>query len=447
MAVERANGVRWILAAVLASSVGILCAAGCRPTLDLEPRREGRVLLLGIDGATLRVVTPMIAEGRLPHLASLSAQGVSGPLRSFPPFLSPRIWATIATGKVPEKHGIERWSRGSGGEGPRLYYSFDRRTPALWNIASAAGLKVGVVNWLNTYPPERIEGVMVTDHAFPDDVESQRWIGELLAGRELTEADEGEGGPVVFPPEWTPRLMAASRSGAPLTRFSDPFEANDELPHWLFTHKLSEFFVRDRELVKIALEIEQGVHPGILMVLLQGIDRVSHSLWGTLEPADLYPEKLRPSARERRGGAAALETYYEYTDALLGVLLSRYGPDDLVMVVSDHGFEAGVAWHILTGVHKSEQARDGLIFARGPGVPVGQKATGMTVNDVTPTLLAWLGLPVADDMDGRVAAFLEAPATDRVASYDGLPIERVTRLPSGLEEDIVRQLRELGYVQ
>jgi len=66
----------------------------------------GRVLVVGIDGATLRVVAPLLAAGRLPNLAALAREGVHGPLRSMPPLESPRIWNTIATGKVPEKHGI-----------------------------------------------------------------------------------------------------------------------------------------------------------------------------------------------------------------------------------------------------------------------------------------------------------------------------------------------------
>jgi len=69
------------------------------------------------------------------------------------------------------------------------------------------------------------------------------------------------------------------------------------------------------------------------------------------------------------------------------------------------------------------------------------------VNDITPTVLAALGLPVATDMDGRPAAFLDVPPPPQVASYDGLRIERRSAKPSGVEGEIVDQLRELGYVE
>jgi hypothetical protein len=54
-----------------------------------EPR--GRVLLIGLDGATLRIAGPLIEQGKLPNLAEIARQGVSGPLRSELPLISPRI--------------------------------------------------------------------------------------------------------------------------------------------------------------------------------------------------------------------------------------------------------------------------------------------------------------------------------------------------------------------
>ncbi|MDH3213561.1 MAG: hypothetical protein OEM05_13845, partial [Myxococcales bacterium] len=49
-----------------------------------------RVLLVGIDGATLRVAGPMVRDGRLPNLMRMGRTGVYGPLRSQLPLASPR---------------------------------------------------------------------------------------------------------------------------------------------------------------------------------------------------------------------------------------------------------------------------------------------------------------------------------------------------------------------
>ena len=154
-----------------------------------------------------------------------------------------------------------------------------------------------------------------------------------------------------------------------------------------------------------------------------------------------------PSPSEREAGSTALYTYYDYADALIGKLAEGYGPNDLVIVVSDHGFEAGQALMLLTGVHESEKSINGVLFARGPGIPAGDSTGSVSIRDVTPTILAWLGLPVADDMDGRPAAFLRREASERIASYGHLAIERVSQAPSGVEDEIIEQLRGLGYVE
>jgi hypothetical protein len=61
-----------------------------------------KLLLLGIDGATWRVLDPLLQAGKLPHLQRLIARGTSGVLRSFEYSASPVVWTTIATGKMPE---------------------------------------------------------------------------------------------------------------------------------------------------------------------------------------------------------------------------------------------------------------------------------------------------------------------------------------------------------
>ena len=42
-----------------------------------------------------------------------------------------------------------------------LFDNTDRRTKAIWNMASEAGLRVAVVGWWMTFPVEPVNGVMV----------------------------------------------------------------------------------------------------------------------------------------------------------------------------------------------------------------------------------------------------------------------------------------------
>jgi predicted AlkP superfamily phosphohydrolase/phosphomutase len=214
--------------------------------------------------------------------------------------------------------------------------------------------------------------------------------------------------------------------------------------------ELSRRFRDDAAAARIALEVTAETRPQVMMVFLAGIDRVSHRLWASIEPATRYAKPPAMNPRQRAAAREALERYYEYSDALIGLLARGYGASDLVMVVSDHGFEAGEHLGDLTGVHEGELAIDGVVFARGRGIAPGSRSEGTSVNDVTPTILAWLGLPLGRDMEGQVAAFLhlaDGESVERIATHDTGKIERIGSAPSGSEGEILDQLRALGYIE
>ena len=424
------------LTAFAAVLVAIVACGGDSPSR--------RVMLIGIDGASPRIVDQLMAERRLPNLARIARRGVHGTLRSQMPIVSPRIWNTIATGMVPEKHGILDFSYLGRDRQQHLYASTDRRARTLWSIACYAGFKVGVVNFWNTYPLEKVNGVMVSDHVLATEIEKL----EELVGVKKTEY-----GAVIYPDSWNARLSGMIKNKeTPLPNFEDPFRKGQMLPHWVKREELQRRFVEDGALARMTLEISLAEAPDLTMVLLTGIDRISHYLWSVVEPPDGYSPHLVPTPEGREAGKAALFAYYEYTDALIGALASSMGPEDLVMVISDHGFEAGESMLHLTGSHFSEKSIDGIIYASGSGISPASIARDVSVQDITPTLLSWLGLPAALDMDGIRAAFLEADSSAAsippIKSYDFIALEFVnpSHVPSGVEDEIVEQLRALGYI-
>ncbi len=402
---------------------------------------HGRVLLVGVDGAAPRLVDELLAEGALPNLAVLARSGARGTIRSLTPIDSPPIWNTIATGKLPAAHGIRGFAYEQADGGRALYLGSHRRSHALWNIVSDAGRTAVVVNFWNTYPPERIRGVMVSDHLIPRNVSVRR---------EMTGAAAVPAGPTVHPEAWQARAAEILRDRTPLTSFTNPLVDDPELPDWLALvgDDLPRRFEEDGALTRLSLALEAEWQPDLLMVLLPGVDRVSHFLWGSLvEDQSVYPEELRQDATRRAAGRRALTRYYRYVDALLGLLVARYDGDDLIVVLSDHGFEPGRGLGILTGVHEGEAAIDGVVFARGPGIAAGTRIGGFSVADVAPTLLAWMGLAVGRDMDGRVASFVGVDEPAFVDTHDLTPVERIAVDPSGAEDEIHRQLEQLGYIE
>ena len=73
--------------------------------------------------------------------------------------------------------------------------------------------------------------------------------------------------------------------------------------------------------------------------------------------------------------------------------------------------------------------------------------TLFSVFNLAPSILAWLGLPFADDMVMGPASFVGVEQPERIASYDDLVIERLDKGASGNEEEIVEHLRALGYLE
>lgn len=425
----------------------LLGAGGC----GSRPTQERRVLLIGIDGAAPELIRKWIDQRLLPNLAGIARSGVSGPLRSHFPLLSPRIWTSIATGKQPRKHGIEGWVHKDESGAVHIYTSADRRVHALWNIASDHGIRVGVVNWLITHPLERITGVMISDFALPGEREDRRRFLEAVAReglkQELSATPDGDLS-VTYPTHWEQVVATLAGEARPLLPIDDPFQANEELPPIARNPVMHRSFHNDDLLTRIALEVDRQARPQILMILLQGIDHVSHFLWGGLEPPESYPERLRFSAAEREAAAAAIRDYYIYTDALIGKLLERFEARDLVMVVSDHGFEAvSYEFAAVTGGHDTEKALHGVILARGEGITPGTQAKDVAVDDITPTILAWLGLPVAEDMDGRVASFVDVEPVPPIPTYDTTPIVRLGRVSEDVEQSVLEDLRALGYIE
>ena len=106
------------LAVVMLGLIVVACPGPSRRTTDATPPR---VAVLALDGGTWDLLGPYMERGLLPNLAGLRERGAAGPLQSIRPSSSPVVWTTVATGKMPRKHGINWfvWKPQGGGK-PRL---------------------------------------------------------------------------------------------------------------------------------------------------------------------------------------------------------------------------------------------------------------------------------------------------------------------------------------
>ena len=65
-----------------------------------------KAIFLGLDGFDPKLAERFMAEGKLPNLSRLAAEGSYRRLRTTFPALSPVAWSTFATGVNPAKHNI-----------------------------------------------------------------------------------------------------------------------------------------------------------------------------------------------------------------------------------------------------------------------------------------------------------------------------------------------------
>lgn len=437
------RGCRSPHALVLVFSLLILLAPGCGG----ESRPE--VWIIGLDAADWDLIGPLMDQGRLPHLASLREGGAHGILLSDEPMLSPVVWNSIATGKTADQHGVT-WFMTDAPDGSKVPVgTADRKVRALWNIASEAGLTSGVVGWWATWPAEPIAGFMVSDDV--------GWHGFGITGSDAHDAGK------THPPALMADVMRllpgeggiAPEVLAPLIHLPEDELAGtgpDSTAAKILTN-LRQAMSTTIAYTDLVIERLDEERPDLLAVYYEGTDTVAH-LCGRFMPPKLSWVPEEDFARYRD----AVFAYWQWQDAQLGRLLERRGPQTTVVVVSDHGFRLGPErrreddFSIETA--DADHIPDGVVIINGPAVIPGARITGADVYDVAPTVLYALGLPVAEDMHGRVLADAFSPArldgfpVALVPTYETSPLvrEAAPQRDRGAVAGREKMLRSLGYL-
>src|SRR3990167_7226523 len=129
-----------------------------------------KVLLIGLDGATFTIINPLLIQGRLPNFKRLISGGFSSPLVSTLPVLTPAAWTSMVTGKSPQGHGIFGFTENNAADYLGRPVSIkSSKAKFLWEILSAAGRKVILMNVPFTYPPQEVNGLLISGLGAPGD--------------------------------------------------------------------------------------------------------------------------------------------------------------------------------------------------------------------------------------------------------------------------------------
>ncbi len=404
--------------------------------------KKRKVLLVGWDAADWVVLEPLLEQGKMPVLAGLIENGVSGKISTLRPILSPMLWNSVATGKRPDQHGIYGFVEPRpDGSGIRPVTSTSRTCKAVWNILSQSGLRSTVVNWFASFPAEPIDGVVVTDRygTLPMLPPRNRAVGPAMVHPKELAADLAE---LVVDP-------ALLDAGTILSFVPEGGSVDQEKDDRI--QKLARLVAKMSTVHAAACRVMLKEPWDLMAVYYDAIDHFGHTFMPYHPPA---MEGIDPQDAKVYG--QCVTGCYQFQDMMLGAMLQYAGEDTTVIVVSDHGFHSEerrpstdgykdpVGWHRPYGV----------VVAAGPGIRKGEKFAGANLLDITPTLLAMFGLPIANDMDGRpwLEIFDSPVQVERIESWesvegdDGMHPEDAREDPVAAAE-AVKQLVDLGYVE
>jgi Tfp pilus assembly protein PilF len=409
--------------------------------------RAGRpVIFVGLDGADWELLDEYAASGVMPNLAALVAEGAGGALETIQPPLSPLVWTTMMTGVSPLAHGILDFTRFNPQSGQKEPITSDeRREPAIWNMASAAGKRVGVVGLWATYPAEPVNGLVVSDRLFSflfEEKEPPPGVvfpasQEAGAREVLRRVEEGVG-------------LADMRAFLPwLGEAEYRRHLTSEDPYGHPISALRRILVETRVYDELARSFFTSARPDLAIVYFEGTDTIGH-VFAPYAP----PRQAGIAVEDYERYHAVPDVYFRRVDALLGEyrrLAQAAGA--ILMIASDHGFawrqgrptrlssfaiSTAAKWHRKEGIY--------LLWGKGIVPAPGHPQRGR-VTQVCATLLALLGLPSAGYMAGPPLPGAPAPLTahfDYRASFQPSSVALASHPRA--DAQAIEKLRALGYV-
>lgn len=409
--------------------------AGAPPKLDAMDTGL-KVVLVGFDGGDWRVIRPMMEKGELPAFTRLAREGASGDLSTIHDSNSAVIWASIYTGETPERHGILDFYRiqipGMESKGifpvHRTFFKelsdlasplgLTRQIPVdrfsldgapLWEVADRAGMSMGVVDgYFYSFPalhPTRPESWFFS---YGLDEMAARPSGRIELFMQ-------------------PKATELFRRIRPVLRNGDF--------HW-------------QSAVLLELLGKGRPQPRFVNFYTHEPDSAQHFFWKWYEPRRFFGV----TERGMKENGDRIPAIHRGFDRFLGQLLAEVGPDTVVIVASDHGHSPTIV-HSLYTQHR--HGPPGILLMRGGPVKRGLALQGADIYDLYPTVLYLLGLPVPQNLRGKVLLNALDPGFVRLHPVRAVPSFQDLGLPpnlpgasrdGGMNELEIEKLRSLGYI-
>jgi len=295
---------------------------------------KNKIVLIGLDGAPHGLVDDLANRGVMPNFQALKGQGVFAKMQASLPAVSSVSWSSIITGQNPGQHGIFGFTDLAPHSYDLIFPNFDDlKAPAFWQ--KHPKIKQVVMNVPSTYPARRMNGVHISGFVSPD---MER---------------------AVFPAKYLPKLRELKYE----------IDVDTELAHQdadLFLESLSQ--TTEARLAAFRY-FWQEIDWDVFWLVFTGSDRLGHFLFDAYENENhqYHSDFLR---------------YFKQVDRAIGEIAGRLGPEDGLLIFSDHGMannKANVNLNCFlrengflrldksSGEFYNQVSRDSVAFALEPG--------------------------------------------------------------------------------
>lgn len=256
--------------------------------------KSPKVLIIGLDGATWKLLNPWIQEGKLPWFRKIKRQWFSSILKSTLPPLTGPAWVSFQTGVNPGKHGILDFIHYTEDRLFNLVSPDDNPYPTIWQWLEKGGKKCVVVNMPMTYPIQKGKSIIVSSLMTPPG-RQYAWPNSVFEQLKSIEYQVD---------------LEKMTFGIP----EESMRKRDKL------YKQALSMARKRKLAAVMLLEKEW---DFFFVLFKSTDITQHLFWNEDETLKLY-QRLE-----------------KYVQQIINHAQKKYGENVFIIICSDHGFDRG----------------------------------------------------------------------------------------------------------
>lgn len=268
---------------------------------------QGRgTVILGLDGATWKILKPFAERGVMPSLARIMERSAYGQLVSTDPPITGAAWLAIATGLNPGKTGVIDFFVRTSPDTFELRFvnSNDFRGRSYWDLIEAMGGSAGVAFYPTLYPPYPLRGFMISGFGAPSD-RLYTWP-QKLANKLMK-----------IVPDFNPIVEPRNPKYSDLEKFIEDTRKHLDNVKGIAQYLVKRYRVLDN-----------------LTFVVSATDWIQHRAWHVL-----HEHPLKHKLNEEVHKKAIEELYMQIDDIISFFYEYAIAEEKIFITISDHGFQ------------------------------------------------------------------------------------------------------------